>query len=79
MAQPGGQVVPAGHQREAGRHPEHQLPDDGDGQEAEADHRARRDPPRIPTKPGRAAKERRIASKKVRGQAKRDRNAPLDY
>lgn len=40
---------------------------------------ARRDPPRIPTKPGRAAKERRLSSKKVRGQAKRDRNAPIDY
>lgn len=40
---------------------------------------ARRDPPRIPTKPGRAAKERRLSSKKARGQAKRDRGAPLDF
>jgi ribosome-associated protein len=40
---------------------------------------ARRDPPRIPTKPGRAAKERRLSSKKARGQSKRDRGAPIDY
>ncbi|HCO49466.1 MAG TPA: aminoacyl-tRNA hydrolase [Spirochaetaceae bacterium] len=38
---------------------------------------AKRDPPRIPTKPGRAARERRIASKKVRGRTKQDRRGPL--
>jgi len=37
---------------------------------------ARRDPPRIPTKPGRAARERRISSKKVRGRTKQDRRGP---
>lgn len=37
---------------------------------------ARRLPPRIPTKPGRAAKERRLDSKKARGRAKADRRAP---
>jgi ribosome-associated protein len=34
---------------------------------------AKRDPPRIPTKPGRAARERRLSSKKVRGQTKQNR------
>ena len=38
---------------------------------------AKRDPPRIPTKPGRAARERRMASKKVRGRTKQDRRGPL--
>ncbi len=38
---------------------------------------AKRDPPRIPTKPGRAARERRMASKKVRGRTKQDRHDPL--
>lgn len=37
---------------------------------------AKRDPPRIPTKPGRAARERRMASKKVRGRTKQDRRGP---
>jgi ribosome-associated protein len=34
---------------------------------------ARRDPPRIPTKPGRAARERRLGSKKIKSQIKKDR------
>lgn len=38
---------------------------------------AKRDPPRIPTKPGRAARERRLASKKVRGRTKQDRRGPF--
>lgn len=38
---------------------------------------AKRDPPRIPTKPGRAARERRMASKKVRGRTKQDRRGPF--
>lgn len=37
---------------------------------------ARRQPPRIPTRPGRAARERRLDSKKARGRAKADRRAP---
>lgn len=37
---------------------------------------AKRDPPRIPTKPGRAARERRISSKKVHGRTKQDRRGP---
>ncbi|MDX9826486.1 MAG: alternative ribosome rescue aminoacyl-tRNA hydrolase ArfB [Spirochaetia bacterium] len=38
---------------------------------------AKRTPPRIPTKPGKAAKERRLASKKAHGMAKRERNKPF--
>lgn len=38
---------------------------------------AKRDPPRIPTKPGRAAKERRLSSKKVHSRTKQDRRGPL--
>jgi ribosome-associated protein len=34
---------------------------------------AKRNPPRIPTKPGRGAKERRLTSKKVHGQIKANR------
>lgn len=37
---------------------------------------ARRDPPRIPTKPGRAARERRLAGKKARGETKAGRRGP---
>ncbi|MDD3981782.1 MAG: alternative ribosome rescue aminoacyl-tRNA hydrolase ArfB [Spirochaetia bacterium] len=38
---------------------------------------AKRTPPRIPTKPGKAAKERRLATKKAHGAAKRERNKPF--
>jgi ribosome-associated protein len=34
---------------------------------------ARRDPPRIPTKPGRAARERRLGAKKIRSATKENR------
>jgi ribosome-associated protein len=34
---------------------------------------ARRDPPRIPTKPGRAARERRLGAKKIRSTTKENR------
>lgn len=37
---------------------------------------ARRDPPRVPTKPSRAAKERRLLSKRARGQVKSGRRSP---
>jgi len=37
---------------------------------------ARRNPPRIPTKPGRAARERRISAKKVHGSIKAERRKP---
>jgi ribosome-associated protein len=33
-------------------------------------------PPRVPTKPSRGAKERRLAEKRRRGQTKRDRRLP---
>lgn len=33
-------------------------------------------PPRIPTRPSRAAKRRRLATKKLRAKVKRDRRAP---
>ena len=38
---------------------------------------AKRTPPRIPTKPGRAAKERRLATKKAHSAAKRERGRPF--
>lgn len=38
---------------------------------------AKRTPPRIPTKPGKAAKERRLTSKKAHGMTKRERNKPF--
>jgi ribosome-associated protein len=37
---------------------------------------ARRPAPRIPTKPGKAAKERRLSVKKARGQSKIERRKP---
>lgn len=38
---------------------------------------ARRSPPRIPTKPTRASKERKIVHKKIRSLIKRNRRGPL--
>ncbi len=38
---------------------------------------AKLNPPRIPTKPGRAARERRLAMKKAHSTAKRERRKPL--
>ncbi|MFY9588078.1 MAG: aminoacyl-tRNA hydrolase, partial [Actinomycetota bacterium] len=35
-------------------------------------------PPRVPTKPTRGARERRLASKKARGAIKKGRAKPLD-
>jgi len=40
--------------------------------------RTRRRRPRVATRPGRAARERRIAEKKHRGETKRDRRRPQE-